>query len=138
MRFELLCGRLERSTDFTRCLTNEWWSLIGPPLPRFDGRRGRVFRHNLRVIEDVVYCYRAAIACGKRPRVCSSADDLELSPLAGKRCPERIGTGPGENLAVHHGQPAVFRVSPGLPCLTDALQVCDSGEVAVDQLTRQR
>lgn len=46
----------------TEYLTDAQWSLIEPLLPSSDGRRGRPFRDNRRVVEGIVYRYRAGIA----------------------------------------------------------------------------
>ncbi len=51
-------GTVSRAEYFT----DAQWSLIEPMLPSSDGSRGRPFRNNRRVVEGIVYRYRAGIA----------------------------------------------------------------------------
>lgn len=41
--------------------SDDQWALIAPLLPSSDGRAGRRFRHNRRVVEGIVYRYRTGI-----------------------------------------------------------------------------
>ncbi len=43
-------------------LTDAQWSRIQPLLPSSDGRRGRPFRDDRRVVEGIIYRYRCGIA----------------------------------------------------------------------------
>ncbi len=45
-----------------RQFTDAQWSRIEELLPSSDGRRGRPFRNNRRVVEGIIYRYRAGIA----------------------------------------------------------------------------
>lgn len=64
-----LCSRCVTlfSVSRTEYLTDEQWSLIEPLLPSSDGRRGRPFRDNRRVVEAIVYRYRAGVAWRDAP-----------------------------------------------------------------------
>ena len=46
----------------TSVLTDGQWARIQPLLPTSDGRRGRPFRDDRRVVEGIIYRYRCGIA----------------------------------------------------------------------------
>lgn len=51
--------------------SDDQWELIAPLLPSSDGRAGRRFRNNRKVVEGIVYRYRTGIECAslKWPRL---------------------------------------------------------------------
>ena len=53
----------------TSVLTDGQWARIQPLLPSSDGRRGRPFRDDRRVVEGIIYRYRCGIAWRDLPAV---------------------------------------------------------------------
>ena len=49
-----------RRSRFTQ-FSNEQWERIGPLLPSNEGRKGRPFGENRRVVEGIIYRYRTGI-----------------------------------------------------------------------------
>jgi transposase len=49
------------SVSRTAVLTDAEWALIAPLLPSSDGRRGRRFRDDRRVVEGIIYRYRCGL-----------------------------------------------------------------------------
>lgn len=51
-----------------RVFTDEQWARIEPLLPSNKGKRARPFENNRRIVERIVYRYRAGIAWRDLPR----------------------------------------------------------------------
>ena len=56
-----------RRSRFTQ-FTNEQWERVDPLLPSNEGRKGRPFEDNRRVVEGIVYRYRTGIPWRDLPR----------------------------------------------------------------------
>lgn len=54
--------------DRYQVFTDEEWARIEPLLPSNTGKRARPFENNRRIVEGIVYCYRAGIAWRDLPR----------------------------------------------------------------------
>ena len=61
-----ICHMVRRSR-FTQ-FTNEQWERVDPLLPSNEGRKGRPFEDNRRVVEGIVYRYRTGIPWRDLPR----------------------------------------------------------------------
>ena len=57
-----------RRSRFTQ-FSNEQWERIEPLLPSNEGRKGRPFGENRRVVEGIIYRYRCGIAWRDLPEV---------------------------------------------------------------------
>jgi len=49
-------------------LTDAQWALIGPLLPSNEGRRGRPFRDDRRIVDGIIYRFRTSIPWRDVPR----------------------------------------------------------------------
>jgi transposase len=73
-----------------RQFTDEQWERIEPLLPSNEGRQGHPFRDNRKIVEGIVYRYRAGIPWRDlADRACRYRGSGELVPLF-----RRPGTGP--------------------------------------------
>lgn len=64
-----------RRSRFTQ-FTNEQWERVDPLLPSNEGRKGRPFEDNRRVVEGIVYRYRTGIPWR----------DLQSGSVRGRQC----------------------------------------------------